>query len=97
MSNKYKGIYILVTQDGYRLFAGNVLGIYDSYTGDGKFILDPSVVKQIFGNKQVFNSTACATAAALELSELTGELDDGIYWIRDIVDQDFNEFTKGVK
>jgi len=93
----YKGIYILVTVDGYRLFVGNVLGIYDSYEGNGKYVLDPSVVKQIFGNKPVFNSQACAIAAAQELSALTGELDDGIYWIRDIVDKDFNEFTKGVR
>jgi hypothetical protein len=90
---EYKGIYILVTLDGYRIFVGNVLGIYAGYDSNGRFVLDESVVKHIFGGKQVFDNEDCALSAALELSNLTGELDDGIYWIRDIADKDFNEFV----
>lgn len=94
----YKGIYILVTKDGYRLFAGNVLGIYDEIDPEtGRFILDASVVKQVFGPSQVFTNQECVLQAAQEVAKITGELDDGIFWIRDIVSEDFDEFVSGVQ
>ena len=76
----YKGIYILVTKDEYRIFAGDITNIYvgiDSETGD--YVIDPVAVKSCFGKSEVISSKECAFKAALEVSKITGEVEDGIY------------------
>jgi len=94
---KYKGIYILSTVGEYRIFVGDITNMYSEFDSDGKFILDPSVVYQFYNKSPVYTDKECAFKAALSLSDLTGEVEDGISWIRDIESKVFAEFVSGVK
>lgn len=90
----YKGIYLLKTVDEFRVFVGSIDSIYDTFHPvTGKFVLYPDIVKQIFGKSEVFTTEECALKAAAELGKITGEVEDGIFTIKDIEDEVFEKFV----
>ena len=91
----YKGIYLLKTVGEFRVFVGSVDSIYDTlHPVTGKFVLYPDVVKQLFGGSEVFHTEDCAMKASYELGKLTGEVEDGIFIIKDIEGEVFSEFVE---
>lgn len=94
---KHKGIYILATVGEYRIFVGNITNMYSEFDTNGRFVFDPSVVYQFYSKSPVYDNKECALKAAMSLSQVTGEVDDGICWIRDIESKSFSDFVSGVK
>jgi len=91
----YKGIYILKTVDEFRIFAGDIDAACSAIDGlTGRYILRPKVIKELFGGSEVFSTEECAFKAAMEIGKIIGEVEDGIYIVKDIETVYFDSFVE---
>ena len=91
------GVYILETTDGYRVAYSteyeSMLGSYDANSMRHK--LDGEIVNRVFGECFCFVNYLEAQTAARMLSVQYQYLDDGIYTIREVADQSYEEVING--
>jgi hypothetical protein len=91
------GVYILQTTDGYRVAYSteyeNMLGSYDANSMRHK--LNGEIVNRVFGECFCFVNYLEAQTAARMLSVQYQYLDDGIYTIREVADQTYEEVING--
>lgn len=91
------GVYILQTTDGYRVAYSteyeSMLGSYDANSMRHK--LNGEVVNRVFGECFCFVNYLEAQTAARMLSVQYQYLDDGIYTIREVADQSYEEVING--
>jgi hypothetical protein len=87
------GVYILQTTDGYRVAYSteyeSMLGSYDANNMRHK--LNGEIVNRVFGECFCFVNYLEAQTAARMLSVQYQYLDDGIYTIREVADQTYEE------
>jgi hypothetical protein len=89
------GIYILKTIDGYRVAYSNR---YDDFFGafnDDTIKYEPNkvAIKEVFGLCYPFELELTALDAAMRISSLYDETDDGIMFIKDYQNYTFKELT----
>lgn len=91
------GVYILETTDGYRVAYSteyeSMLGSYDANSMRHK--LNGEIVNRVFGECFCFVNYLEAQTAARMLSVQYQYLDDGIYTIREVADQSYEEVING--
>lgn len=91
------GVYILETTDGYRVAYSteyeSMLGSYDANSMRQK--LNGEIVNRVFGECFCFVNYLEAQTAARMLSVQYQYLDDGIYTIREVADQSYEEVING--
>ena len=91
------GVYILQTTDGYRVAYSteyeSMLGSYDANSMRHK--LNGEVVNRVFDECFCFVNYLEAQTAARMLSVQYQYLDDGIYTIREVADQSYEEVING--
>jgi len=91
------GVYILQTTDGYRVAYSteyeSMLGFYDANNMRHK--LNGEIVNRVFGECFCFVNYLEAQTAARMLSVQYSYLDDGIYTIREVADQTYEEVING--
>ena len=91
------GVYILQTTDGYRVAYSteyeSMLGSYDANSMRQK--LNGEIVHRVFGECFCFVNHLEAQTAARMLSVQYQYLDDGIYTIREVADQSYEEVING--
>jgi hypothetical protein len=91
------GVYILQTTDGYRVAYSteyeSMLGSYDANNMRHK--LNGEIVNRVFGECFCFVNYLEAQTAARMLSVQYSYLDDGIYTIREVADQTYEEVING--
>jgi hypothetical protein len=91
------GVYILQTTDGYRVAYSteyeSMLGSYDANSMRHK--LNGEIVNLVFGECFCFVNYLEAQTAARMLSVQYQYLDDGIYTIREVADQSYEEVING--
>ena len=94
MSN---GIYVLKTKDGFRTAYGDN---YDDFFGtfqDDTMNYRPNGEKilQVFGKSEVYPDEAAVLIAAIGISKVIEETDDGVMFINNYPDYTFEELTSG--
>lgn len=91
------GIYVLKTKDGFRTaYSDN----YDDFFGtfrDDEMNYRPNAAKilEVFGKSEVYPDEAAVLIAAIDISKVTRETDDGVMFINNYPDYTFEELTSG--
>ena len=91
------GVYILQTTDGYRVaYSTEYESMLDSYDANSmRHKLNGEIVNRVFGECFCFVNYLEAQTAARMLSVQYQYLDDGIYTIREVADQSYEEVING--
>ena len=91
------GVYILETTDGYRVaYSTEYESMLDSYDANSmRHKLNGEIVNRVFGECFCFVNYLEAQTAARMLSVQYQYLDDGIYTIREVADQSYEEVING--
>lgn len=91
------GIYVMVTQDGYRVTASDqFVYLFGSYNDDSmNYNIETQVLEKMFGNCAILNSAKDALEAAKCISKTINETDDGIMFIDSYGKYTFEELLNG--
>jgi len=91
------GIYIMVTEDGYRVSASNkFIYLLGSYNDDSmNYDLETEVLQEMFGNCAVLETAKDAIEAAKCISKTLNETEDGIMFIDSYGKYTFEELLNG--
>ena len=91
------GIYVMVTQDGYRVAASDqFVYLFGSYNDDSmNYNIETQVLEKMFGNCAILNSAKDAIEAAKCISKTINETDDGIMFIDSYGKYTFEELMDG--
>lgn len=91
------GIYVLKTQNGYRVnFSKKYDCLFGCFNDDTmNYNIDAQVLKQVFGNCQVFSNEALAIESAKGISRVHQDTDDGIMVINEYQNFTFEDLLNG--
>jgi hypothetical protein len=91
------GVYVLVTNDGYRVTASeSFVYLFGSYNDDSmNYNIEAQVLNEMFGNCAILNSAKDAIEAAKCISKTINETEDGIMFIDSYGKYTFEELMNG--
>ena len=91
------GIYVLVTNDGYRVTASDqFVYLFGTYNDDNmNYNLEIPVLSKMFGNCVALKTAKDAVEAAKCISKTINETDDGIMFIDSYSKYTFEELLNG--
>jgi hypothetical protein len=91
------GIYVMVTQDGYRVSASDQFNyLFGSYNDDSmNYNLETQILDKMFGKCAILNSAKEAIEAAKCISKTLNETEDGIMFIDSYGKYTFEELMDG--
>lgn len=91
------GIYVLVTNDGYRVAASDqFIYLFGTYNDDSmNYNIETQVLDKMFGNCAILKTAKDAIEAAKCISKTINETEDGIMFIDSYGKYTFEELMNG--
>jgi len=91
------GVYVMVTQDGYRVAASeSFVYLFGSYNDDSmNYNIEPQILSEMFGNCATLETAKEALEAAKCISKTINETEDGIMFIDSYGKYTFEELLNG--
>jgi len=91
------GVYVMVTQDGYRVAASDrFVYLFGSYNDDSmNYNIESQVLSEMFGNCAILETAKEALESAKCISKTINETEDGIMFIDSYGKYTFEELLNG--
>ena len=91
------GVYVMVTQDGYRVAASDrFVYLFGSYNDDSmNYNIEPQILSEMFGNCATLETAKEALESAKCISKTINETENGIMFIDSYGKYTFEELLNG--